>query len=350
MKKRYAKAAWGLAVAALVAGAAKLEAGSPTPAVLRVRVSGGAATVVVSNAVGNMWSVQYATSLAATNFWQVLTNVAPASNSFAFVDPSGPLTAQRYYRAIYVPTLTNAVVTNLVWIPPGTFVMGSPTNEVGRSSDETQHTVTLNQGLYMSPHLVEQGEYVAVLGYNPSHFNTNNYGTNLSGPVETVTWYGASGYCSELTLQQQSARQIPTNWAYRLPTESEWEYACRAGTTTEFSYGEDPTYTNLANYAWYELNSAGETHVVATLLPNAWGLYDMEGDVYEWCQDYYGPYPAGPVTDPQEASSSDDGAVVYRGGAWQYGPVDCRCAVRYSADPSEEYAVLGFRVVLAPVP
>jgi formylglycine-generating enzyme required for sulfatase activity len=353
MSNRCSRAACGIALAALAAWGETSGAGAQPQATLGVRVSGGAATVLVSNVVGSTWSIQYAGSLAPTNFWQVLTNVTLTSSPYAVMDPSGPLTTARFYRAVWVQTLTNAVTTNLVWVPPGTFVMGSPAGEVGRNADETQHTVTLTRGIYMAKHLVTQAEYLAVASNNPSYFNgmrgINNYGTDLSRPVEQVRWFAATNYCWMLTEQQQMTAQIPTNWAYRLPTESEWEYACRAGTTTEFSYGADPGYTNLANYAWYSANSTNEVHEVATLLPNSWGLYDTEGNVFEWCLDWYGAYPGGPVTDPQGPPGPGSETIkVFRGGSWAYGPVDCRCAGRYSADWTTDYDYLGFRVVLAP--
>jgi formylglycine-generating enzyme required for sulfatase activity len=352
MNRRFAIEACGFVVAALVAWAGAFDARAQTQAVLGVRLSEAYATVTISGAVGSAWTIQYAGSLAPTNVWLALTNITLPSSPYSLVDTTSPLATQRFYRAVSVQMLTNAVTTNLVWIPGGAFVMGSPTSEVGRSSDETQHTVTLSRGFYMAKHLVTQGEFLAAVSNNPSYFNgirgVNNYGTDLNRPVEQVNWYAASGYCSQLTQQQQQSGQIPTNWVYRLPTESEWEYACRAGTTTEFSYGADPTYANLANYAWYSANSGGVSHDVAGLLPNPLGLYDMEGDVFEWCQDWYGAYPSGPVTDPQGPAPGDNPERVFRGGAWEYGPVDCRCAGRYSADPTLNYNFLGLRVVLAP--
>ena len=131
--------------------------------------------------------------------------------------------------------------TNMVWIPPGTFVMGSPTNEAERDSDETQHTVTLTQGFYMGKYAVTQGEYLALMGSNPSYFTTHDYNGNpirpdLNRPVEQVSWIDATNYCAHLTQQEQAAGRLPAGWVYRLPTESEWEYACRAGTTTAFHY------------------------------------------------------------------------------------------------------------------
>jgi eukaryotic-like serine/threonine-protein kinase len=172
----------------------------------------------------------------------------------------------------------------MVWIPPGTFLIGSPEDEVDRSENEGPQTqVTLTQGFWMGKHEVTQGEYLAVVGSNPSYFNgvqgETDYGTDLNRPVESVSWDDAVAYCAALTARERAAGRAPMSYAYRLPTEAEWEYACRAGTTTRFSYGDDPGYTHLRDYAWYEGNSERQTHPVGQKLPNPWGLYDMHGNV-----------------------------------------------------------------------
>jgi formylglycine-generating enzyme required for sulfatase activity len=330
----------------------RLAALGVSSAQLGFQVSGGQAKVTISGPSGSAWAIQYATSLAPTNVWTAFTNVTLSGAPSTVADPAGLAGSARFYRAIElsIQMLTNSVTNGFIWISPGTYVMGSPTNEPGRDTDETQHTVTLTQGFYLGKFLVTQGQYLSVIGFNPSYFNGvnggTNYGVDTNRPVETVSWYAASDYCAELTQTQQLSGQIPTNWAYRLPTESEWEYACRAGTTTEFSYGQDPDYTYLANYAWYSANSGDMVHDGGLLLPNPWGLFDMEGDVFEWCEDWYGAYPNGSVVDPQGPADGD--ARVFRGGSWAYGPEDCRCAGRYSSDPTTKFNFVGFRVVLAP--
>ena len=146
-------------------------------------------------------------------------------------------------------------------------------------------------------------EYLAVMGNTPSYYNgvqqETDYGTDLTRPVETVSWNDAVAYCAALTTRQRAAGWIAPNAVYRLPTEAEWEYACRAWTSTRFSYGDDSGYTNLTNYAWYYGNSDYQTHPVGQKLPNAWGLYDMHGNVFEWCQDWFDTYPGGIALDPQ---------------------------------------------------
>jgi formylglycine-generating enzyme required for sulfatase activity len=234
--------------------------------------------------------------------------------------------------------------------------MGSPTNEVDRSSTEgPQMVVSISRGFWMGKYEVTQQEYISVTATNPSYYNGDrsgppwndvDYGTDLTRPVELVSWNDAVNYCVLLTTQERDAGRIPFNWIYRLPTEAEWEYACRAGTTTRFYYGDDPGYTNLANYAWYFENSDGMTHPVGELLLNAWGLYDMAGNVWEWCQDWYGPYPGGSLTDPKGPATGTH--RVWRGGSWFYIGRYCRSARRFNHLPTYVYEGLGFRVVLAP--
>jgi formylglycine-generating enzyme required for sulfatase activity len=257
-------------------------------------------------------------------------------------------------------------IPNMVWIPCGTFVMGSPTSEAERYSDETQHTVTLTQGFYMGKYAVTQGEYLALMGSNPSYFTTRDWNGNtiapdLNRPVEQVSWIDATNYCAHLTQQEQAAGRLPSGWVYRLPTESEREYACRAGTTTAFHYG-NALHGGMANFFdYYEYDaSIGDIYVsnpavpwlprtttVGSYQPNAWGLYDMHGNVWEWCQDWYGSYPTGSVTDPQGPSSGSD--RVIRGGFWYGYARICRSAYRFNIFyPDYRDFGIGFRVVLAP--
>ena len=235
--------------------------------------------------------------------------------------------------------------------------MGSPATEVDRNSDEGPQTlVTLPRGFYMNKFLVTQGEYLAVMGTNSSYFTGD---TNR--PVEACGWYNATNYCGRLTALERQAGRLPTGWSYRLPTEAEWEYACRAGTTTRFSYGEDPGYTNLTDYAWYDVNSYSTdqppgafyfvlgryytTHPVGQKLPNPWGLYDMYGEVSEWCQDWFGFYLGGSAIDPQGPLTGDE--RILRSGSWLDDAWALRTAFRYFAPPDNVSGLYGFRVVLA---
>ena len=193
----------------------------------------------------------------------------------------------------------------------------------------------------MGTHEVLQSEYVAVTGLNPSHFESTP-----PRPVEKVSWYNATNYCGRLTARDRADGRITATWEYRLPTEAEWEYAARAGTTNRFSFGEDPGYWLMRDYAWYCANSMGSTYAGELKRPNQWGLYDMGGNVREWCRDWYEPYPGGSVIDPQGPTTGL--ARVLRGGSWYHTPDYCRSGHRDSYHPSLPSNTVGFRVVLAP--
>lgn len=233
----------------------------------------------------------------------------------------------------------------MVWIKPGTFLMGSRVGELARGANETQHPVTLTKGFWMGVHEVTQAEYQAVMGNNPSSFTGN---TNR--PVESVSWNDAVAYCAALTTAERTAGRIPATWEYRLPTEAEWEYCSRAGArTTRFGYGDDLAATSLGDYAWVSANSGSTTHPVEQKRPNAWGLMDMHGNVFEWCLNSTdgGDYPGGSaaVTDPRSVTGSDR---VSRGGGWGNGARYCRAALRLASSPGYRYYDLGFRLALAP--
>ena len=232
----------------------------------------------------------------------------------------------------------------LIWIPPGTFPMGSPANEQDRYTDEGPQTrVYISRGFFLDKFETRQWDYELLTGANPSSFRGDG---NL--PVETVSWSEAVAYCQKLTDYERTNGRVPSGWVYSLPTEAQWEYACRAGTTTRFSFGNDPSYTGLGNYAWYSGNSGSATHLIGTRLPNAWGLHDMYGNVWEWCSDWYGTYPGGSVTDWKGPASGS--YRVSRGGGWSLTGQYCRSAQRIYLDPGNRYYYLGFRVALVQFP
>ncbi|MBK9140509.1 MAG: SUMF1/EgtB/PvdO family nonheme iron enzyme [Verrucomicrobia bacterium] len=243
-------------------------------------------------------------------------------------------------------------IPGMVWIPPGTFTMGSPASERNRYYNEEPRTqVTLSRGFWLGKYEVTQREYLAVMGNNPSYFTGD-----LDRPVEQVSWNDAVAYCEKLTQQERAAGRLPEGYEYRLPTEAQWEYACRAGTTTRFSFGDalecDDGCGPCAiadQYMWWCGNSGNQTHRVGQKLPNAWGLYDMHGNVWEWCADWYSDsYPGGTVTDPEGPSSGS--LRVRRGGSWKHFGQDCRSANRSWFHPSNSNRLLGFRAALVPVP
>jgi formylglycine-generating enzyme required for sulfatase activity/TolB-like protein len=237
---------------------------------------------------------------------------------------------------------------NFVRINGGTFTMGSPASESGRGSDEgPQRQVTVSS-FNIGKYQVTQKEYEEIMGTNPSNFK----GSNL--PVERVSWFDAIEYCNRRSQRENltpaytisgSGDNRTVTWnrnanGYRLPTEAEWEYACRAGTTTAYNTGASIN----DNTGWYTANSAGSTQEVGKKPPNAWGLYDMHGNVWEWCWDWYASsYPSGAQTDPIGASS---GSIrVFRGGSWSHSATAVRSAYRSYRTPSDRVNFLGFRLV-----
>jgi formylglycine-generating enzyme required for sulfatase activity len=308
-----------------------------TPPVLDIQLYAG---LSITGALGTVYQIQYITDLAQTNnasAWRCLEFLQLPASPYLWADKSIAATSRRFYRAVVFPA-----PTNLVFIPPGTFRMGSPTNEVGRWNWEGPQTaVTISRGFWMGKYEVTQGEYQAVMGNNPSA-----YTGDTNRPVEQVTWFEANHYCLTLTQREQAAGRMSTKSVYRLPTEAEWEYACRAWTSTRFSYGDDTDYTNLTDYAWYLDNSDNATHPVGQKLPNSWGLYDQHGNVWEWCQDWYDELPGGIALDPQGPATGSD--RVIRGGGWGYFAENCRSAARYFDPPGDWCTHIGLRVVLAP--
>jgi len=223
--------------------------------------------------------------------------------------------------------------------------MGSPTTEAGReASKEQEHNVSLTKGFYLGKYEVTQAQYVAVMGTNPSQYNATGNGNR---PVETVSWAEAVAFCTQLTTQEQAAGRLPASWAYVLPTESQWEYACRAGTTSAYSWGATIASSN-ANYNWdggaNDGNDFKQTRDVAQYAANPWGFFDMHGNVWEWTADWYqAAYPTGnPVIDPTGPASGS--YRVLRGGSWNGGGTILRSAERYYYPPSSRHYTLGFRV------
>ena len=242
---------------------------------------------------------------------------------------------------------TSPAGIEFVPIPAGNFKMGS--NQY--NNEKTPHRVTLTKPFYLGKYQITQKEWKKVMGNNPSSFK----GDDL--PVENVSWDNCQEFIRKLNAMEGTNK-------YRLPTEAEWEYACRAGSSKKYCFGDDEM--NLDQYCWYNLNSGkrqpkkgdyygfnendwvknkwgGSTHLVGQKKPNAWGLHDMHGNVWEWCQDWYGDYPKGDVRDPTGPSSGSD--RVIRGGGWSFNAGNCRSASRSGCAPGIRFSYLGFRLL-----
>jgi formylglycine-generating enzyme required for sulfatase activity len=231
--------------------------------------------------------------------------------------------------------ITNSLGMTLVRIPAGKFLMGSPDSDKDASSDEKpQHRVRITRPFYLGATEVTQGQYRAVTGQSPSRFEGSD-----DLPVEQVSWEDAIRFCEKLNELEKG----PLEGARcRLPTEAEWEYACRARSMARYSFGDDPA--GLGDHAWFDGNSDGKTHPVGQKRPNAWGLYDMHGNVWEWCWDAYEAdhYKQSPGADPLCSSQASD--PVIRGGCWIHDPQAARSARRSRDAPVVRHRLLGFRV------
>ncbi len=280
----------------------------------------------------------------------------PPPKSIELTPDAGP--------TIFTVPLDNTISMDFVGVSAGTFMMGSPKNEEGRYEDEDQVQVNITKTFYMGKTEVTQAQWKAVMGNNPSYFK----GDNL--PVECVSWDEAMEFCRKLTDREHSAERLPRGWKYTLPTEAQWEYACRAGTTTRFSFGNsdkelyrygnfydrsgDTKYDAAFSEKWgispdtSQDDGFVETAPVGRLRPNAWGLYDMHGNVWELCLDYYNPRLAGGENPSRTTPGSGEyGSYrVDRGGSWCNRAQDCRSAYRCYYPPGNRFRDLGFRVAL----
>jgi len=252
---------------------------------------------------------------------------------------------------------SNSIGMKLILIPPGEFEMGSPPSEVGHGENERQHRVRITKPFFLGVYEVTQREYQAVMGNNPSHFSPTGAGKDAvrgldtsQFPVELVSWDDANEFCRKLSAlaAEQTAGRV-----YRLPTEAEWEYACRAGTTTPFHFGAqcNGAEANCRGQVPYATDVKGpflgRTAKVGSYAPNPFGHYDMTGNVWEWCSDWYDAdyYGRSPADDPQGPAVAGSFRVI-RGGGWSSGPVYCRSAFR-RVEPAYRLIGIGFRVVRA---
>ena len=226
-------------------------------------------------------------------------------------------------------SLLNSIDMVLVPVTAGRFEMG----EENADSDNSQHLVIISKDFYLGSYEVTQEQYQQVMGNNPSRFPSPQH------PVENVSWQDAQDFCLKLSRRESAAK-----FHYRLPTEAEWEYACRSGQKTVFNFGDDRQL--IHQYAWYDDNAAGQTHQVGTKRPNGWHLFDMHGNVMEWCQDWYQEtyYQSSPQQDPHGPKGAEE--RVMRGGSWELPSLFCGSAQRFKLKPKTRSATVGFRVVL----
>jgi formylglycine-generating enzyme required for sulfatase activity len=319
-----------------------------------------------------------------TAFTGAISSKRPASNRLIGILAAGSILAILLGAVISAkaePTpvasspVANSIGLKLVEIKPGSYRMGSPASETGRRDDETQHMVTLTKGFFIATTHVTRGQFAAFVkdsGYlteaekdgwsfelvgtgrvdfskvNGASWRNPGIDQTDDHPVVDVTWNDATAFCAWLSKKESKH--------YRLPTEAEWEYACRAGTTTTYYTGDG--VDALTDAGWFSGNSNKGTHPVAQKKPNAWGLYDMLGNAWEWCSDWYGNYPDGDATDPQgisadaapkfkiDALNYNGPARILKGGGFEVPLTNCRCANRKYRAPDIRTKYIGFRVVL----
>ena len=226
--------------------------------------------------------------------------------------------------------ITNSIGYKMRYISPGEFQMGS---NIGFSSEKPVRKIRIDYGFFIGLTEVTQEQFSSVMGNNPSEYRNPNY------PVENVSWEDAQVFCNKMSdIHTEKSK----GYLYRLPHEAEWEYACRAGSQSEFNFGDD--HELLDDYAWYDRNSSGSPHEVATKKPNCWGLYDMHGNVMEWCQEIYYPYSG--LSQDLSLNLNENGARIYRGGGWSSIAYGCRSSYRFRRSRSPFCNGIGFRVVM----
>ena len=241
------------------------------------------------------------------------------------------------------PVDLHGIGIEMIEIPAGSFMIGSPDGEFGRDTDEGPQTeVTLVHAFKLGRTEVTQEQWVGVMGDNPSRYNGANR------PVDSVSWFQAMEFCRRLTNLERTAGRLPLGHIYSLPTEAQWEYACRAGTMTRFSFGDDPGYKNLKRYAWYGLNSE-RPQSVAGRLPNPWGLFDMHGNVWEFCLDSWSSrYPGRSIAKWKVNPAGGGKDKVVRGGSWHFIGRLSRSANRAIVGAGKGGDDVGFQVALVP--
>ena len=251
------------------------------------------------------------------------------------IEPNGDIEPSTNTVETKTLILPGGATMEMIYVAPGSFMMGSPTSVASRGDDETQHRVTLSQGFWLGKYEVTQRQWRSVMGYNPSEFH---FGGD-DKPVDSVSWFCCQKFIRKVNEQ--------LNCGARLPTEAEWEYACRAGTTGAYGgTGE------LDEMGWYDRSYTDGPYSVGQKSSNAWGFFDMHGNVQEWCNDVYAEYSTGSVTDPRGPVGLFNNVKdhVSRGGCWFSDARDCRSAYRSKGEPGQRYCYRGFRLCCSALP
>jgi sulfatase modifying factor 1 len=258
-----------------------------------------------------------------------------ANDLLALARKSGEQTPATLGPTVGSPWTVPDLSLEMLWCKPGAFQMGSPEEEEGRYDDETLHEVTLTSGYWLGKHPVTQTQWEKVMGSNPSYFKGANR------PVEEVSWDDVTSFCYKLTELEREAGRLPAGMEYQLPTEAQWEYACRAGTTTAYAFGDSLT-SDQANID----GGPDETTDVGKYPANPWGFHDMHGNVWEWCADWYEKFTSRAVSDP--VGPADGSGRVGRGGSWGDTASFARSAYRDRNESAFSNCYLGFRLSLRP--
>lgn len=302
-----------------------------------INLQDGKAVINWEAGAGEQFEVQNKTSLDALAWSDMGSITNTNSTGFMAANIDSIQQPQQYFRLRKIPPMP--VSDSMVWISPGTFQMGTPESDANRTIFELpQFQITMTNGFFISRCEVTQWQYQNIMSHNPCLWRGS-----LDQPVENVSWYDARSFCAKFTDQERRNGRISNGFYYRLPTEAEWEYAARAGTTSLYGFGNDSTL--LEQHGWYVAN-ADVPSPVGLLSTNSWGLSDVHGNVYEWCWDWIGQAPSGPVTNYMGATNGAYHGL--RGGSWKSPATECRSSWRKGYGPSYRDMTVGFRMVLVP--
>lgn len=337
--------ALGASVHAFTQAKAAVPTSSPDPVLSASRSLDGK---VVLKFTGDLGPQVLLSASGDFQGWVPITNILAGGDATGFVETEADSHAHRWFRYGPGNSLGFGLLPRMVVLPPGSFETASPESE----GPVTKIVVTRHFGI--GRYEVTQREFFDLMGINSSRFQDD-----LERPVEQVSWYAAVEYCRRLTLRERGENRLPLGYEYRLPTSAEWEYACRAGTTTPTAFGptlssyqanfngSEPLATNSQNRLALQGPNLGRTTKVGSYAPSRWDLHDMHGNVWEWCFDGYSRYPGGVLEDPIFPRGNPFTEGIIRGGSWGQSGWNCVSSHRERAAPTSGYPTVGFRVVLA---